>query len=147
MKINALEKRLLTIKLTLENKLKTNDMSFLGAHTQKLKDGGLATQAKIDDAAKKVITKFVNEHKLKKNLVDLKKMGHSEVEGEYKFCCTSEYPDNYFVISVIYKYNNQQLDDTMYGVYCFDVQGNKVDFDREKCKGHFYRNMQILGDI
>lgn len=88
------------------------------------------------------------ERSIRKSIGYLPQTGHSEHEFDHRFCTSSaEGMDGYtVVVSKIFKYNNQSLDDFSYAYYVYDKDGNFVEDENinSKCKGKFLETLKDL---
>ncbi len=101
----------------------------------------------ITEAVKSKIITTVQKKKLKNNLKHFNKAENNNSEFDYKLCYNPKFPDKYFAISTIMKFEGNSLSDAEYGVYAFDKEGNETTFDRDNTGGAFFRDMYILTEI
>jgi hypothetical protein len=85
---------------------------------------------------------------IKNQIKPLVKSGESEIEYDYQYCVhpDKEYDGVIFVISKKIMFHNQQIRDSQYQIYPYDLKGNYlIDYDiKGKCIGGFFRKIQQI---
>lgn len=118
--------------------------SFLGVN--KMQGGGTVEQAIPLNVRDKIVSE-IQAQKLSHSLTPLKAKGRCKVEYDYTLCTNENFKDNIFVISTILHYNDIDLENTEYGVYTFDLKGDKCSWDEKNEYGTFFRDMIIIQSI
>lgn len=111
-----------------------------------MQNGGIAPEINVsDDLIKKIRSTLVmkNFH----NDLNFNKQGFSNEEFDYKICYNEKHKDKLFVISQIKTFDNQRLVGHKFKIYCYDFNGDKVNFNQDTdCIDGFYENCYIIKD-
>lgn len=94
------------------------------------------------------IKKDIAQRSIKKSIGYLPQNGKSEHEFNHRFCTSSmKELDGYtIVVSKIFKYNGQSLNDFGYNYYVYDKAGNFVQDPKINalCKGRFRETLKDI---
>ena len=109
-------------------------------------EGGLAPDIVVgDDVIKKIRASLVLKNF--NNTFNFQKLGQEDNEYDYKICFNDNHKDKLFVISQVKTFDNNKLVSHRFNLYCYDVSGNKIDFNQyTDCTNGFYENCYILKD-
>lgn len=94
------------------------------------------------------IKKDITERSIRKNFTYLPQTGSSQHEYDYRYCKSDmEGLENYyFVVSKVFKYKGNSLNDYGYNVYVYDENGEFVQDPAitEKCRGKFFDSIKDI---